>query len=1042
MKKNLRLVKVCAVAGLSLGAVVTDSAFAASAARVANVTTLHANFQQKEIHGIVKDAKGTPLPGVTVVIKGSNKGTQADANGQFKLAAKAGDVLVFRFVGYASQEITVGSSDEVNVALVEGATGLNELVVTALGIKREEKSIGYAMTKVKGNEFTQAREINVANALVGKVAGVNSTAPATGPGGSSRVNIRGVASLNGMVQPLYVVNGVPYANLNMGNPGKYGGADFGDGISSINPDDIEDMTVLKGGAAAALYGSRALGGVIIITTKSGKSRKGLGIEVNSNYTIDKVHDYRDFQTQYGQGTQGAKPTDATSAMATGLQSWGAKLDGSSTPIFNGTAAPYSNQSGSHFKDFYRTGSTITNTVAVSGGNDNTTFRISLGDLRNLGVYPGSYYKRNNATVDLGFKLSDKWSGGVNIAYTKERANRSNVSDAPANGNFAIMFLPNNVRAKALAPGWDPLTGFETEFNSNQFNTNPYFAAAKATNLTTKNRVTGNVSLKYQALDWLYIQGRLSNDNYTFNGQSIWPYGIAFKHSGKLLGDGTATFNELNAEALIGINKQISRNFHFGLTAGGNFMRQDRKDLTLVADGLAFNNVYNPGTASVITPNITQPNKEIHSVYGSAELSYKSTVFLNITDRNDWSSTLPKGSNSYNYPSVNVSYLLSETLKRDWLSLAKIRAGISQVGGDTDPFKTALYYSTLAGASINGQAIGNLPTDMPNANLKPLKGTEVEAGAQLGFFRNRLSVDFAWYKRTTNNDIVASTVSGASGYNTKLVNLGKVENKGIELLVSGSPIKTGTFSWTTTVNISHNKNTVLQLAAGQSDLQMDESRTERAYAKHVVGMPAFQVAAFDFLRDNNGNLVLDAGGLPQAGPLKYMGTAVAPTTGGWTNEFNYKRFGLSFLIDFKNGASIYSGTNATAYNLGLSKETLPGRETGIDVKGVDGSGKAITAHVDAQTYYGRLGSISALQVYNADFIKFRSLSLTYNFPASAFNNKIAGLSLSLVGRNLFYITKHTPNIDPESFYNNGAGQGLEYATVPTTASYGLNLNVKF
>lgn len=1033
--------KVCAVAGLAISTMVTENTFAAAAEKVANSTALHANFQQKDVHGTVKDAKGTPLPGVTVMIKGSAKGTQTDASGHYKLAAKAGDVLVFRFVGFAAQEITVGSSDDVSVSLLEGATGLNELVVTALGIKRDEKAIGYAMTKVKGSDFTQAREINVANALVGKVAGVNSTAPATGPGGSSRVNIRGVASLQGNIQPLYVVNGVPYANLNMGNPGTYGGADMGDGISNINPDDIEDMTVLKGGAAAALYGSRALGGVILITTKSGKLRKGLGIEVNSNYTVDKIHDFRDFQTDYGQGTLGVKPTDAGGAMATGLLSWGAKLDGSATPIFNGTSVPYSNNSKNHLKDFYRTGSTVTNTVAMSGGNENTTFRLSLGDLRNLGVYPGSYYKRNNASLDLGFKLSDKWSGSASIMYTKERANRSNVSDAPANGNFAIMFLPNNVPAKALAPGWDPASGFETEFNSNQYNTNPYFAAAKATNLTTRNRVTGTASLKYQALDWLSVQGRLSNDYYTFTAQSIWPYGIAFKHSGKLVGQQTSTFNELNAEGSITANKKLG-NISLNVTAGGNFMRQDRSDLTMNADGLAYKNVYNPGTGSAVSPNLSEPTKEIHSVFGSAEVGYKNMLFLNLTDRNDWSSTLPKGNNSYNYPSASISYLLSENLRTDWLTLAKIRAGVSQVGGDAEAFKTQLYYSTLAGAAINGQTIGNMPTEIANKELKPLQGTEIEAGTQLAFFKNRLSVDFAWYKRTTKNDIVASTVSSTSGFATKIVNFGEIQNKGIELLVSVTPVKLSTFSWTTSFNYTHNQNTVMQLTDGLTDMQMDASRTGNAFSKHVVGMSAFQIAAFDYARDNQGNLLLNASGVPTPGPVKYMGSAIAPNIGGWNNEFNYKRFGLAFLIDFKSGGYMYSGTNANAYAMGLSKETLPGREGGVKVTGIDPNGNKVTNTVTAQNYYGALSGISALQVYKSDFIKFRSVSLTYNFPASAFNNKISGLSLSLVGRNLFYISKHTPNIDPESSYNNASGQGLEYAGVPTTSSYGLNLNVKF
>ncbi|PSL47627.1 TonB-linked SusC/RagA family outer membrane protein [Chitinophaga niastensis] len=1041
MKKNLRLMKACVATGLVLSTMLTENAFAAVAAEAAHSSVWHSNFQQREVHGTVKDNSGNPLPGVTVVIKGSSKGTQANSEGKFNVAAKAGDVLVFSFIGYAVQEVKVGTSDEVNVILKESATGLNELVVTALGIKKEEKSIGYAMTKVKGSDFTQAREINVANALVGKVAGVNSSTPATGPGGSSRVTIRGNSSLSYNNQPLYVVNGIPLNNDNQGNPGQYGGADYGDGISSINPDDIEDMTVLKGGAAAALYGQRGINGVILITTKSGKSRKGIGIEVNSNYSMDQVHDYRDFQNVYGQGTQGARPTDAKSGKSTGLQSWGEKLDGKPAYYFDGSQHPYVAQSQHNFKDFYKTGSTITNTVAFSGGNDNTTFRVSLGDLRNKSVYPNADYKRSNANIDLGFKLNNKWSGQANLSYVKERANRTNVSDAPGNGNFAIMFLPPNVRANMLAPGYDPITGKETEFNDNQYNTNPYFAATKFTNYTNKDRVLGMASLRYQALDWLYVQGRVTNDFFSFNAQSIWPTGTAFKPTGKLNQDLTRNMNELNTDIMLGINKKLARDINFGFTAGGNFMRQEGKSIDINADGLAYQNVYNPATASNKNVTISQPLKEIHSVYGSAELSYKSTVFLNLTDRNDWSSTLPTANNSYNYPSINASYVFSETLKLPWLDFGKIRAGYSSVGGDAQIFATNFYYSALG--SVNGSPISDLPVEIPNAKLEPLKVKESEIGAQLGFLKNRISVDFAVYNKQTLNDIVASTISITSGFERRVLNVGKIENKGFELLVTVVPVKTQNITWTSSFNYTKNNNKVLALAPGIPDMQVDISRTGNAFIKHVVGLPVSQVMAFDYMKDDKGNLILNADGLPQAASaLTAMGTGVAPVSGGWSNEINYKRFGLSFLIDFKHGAVLYSGTNAIAYSLGLQKETLVGRDGGVTVKGVDGSGKEVTKTVSAQTYYGALSGISSLQVYNADFIKFRSVSLTYNFPGSAFNNKIAGLGLSLVARNLFYISKHTPNVDPESSYNNGNAQGLEYGVVPTTSSIGLNLNVKF
>lgn len=1038
MKTNLRLMKACVATGFVLSTVMTENALAKAAA---GSSAWHSNFQQRDVHGSVRDNKGNSLPGVTVVVKGTNRGTQADANGQFKINAKAGDVLVFRYVGFGTKEVSVGSADQINVVLEEGSTGLNELVVTALGIRKEEKSVGYSVTKVKGADFTQAREINVGNALVGKVAGVNSAAPATGAGGSSRVTIRGNSSLTFNNQPLYVINGVPLNNDNLGNPAQYGGADYGDGISSINPDDIDDMTVLKGAAAAALYGQRGVNGVVLITTKTGRARKGVGIEVNSNFTIDRVQDFRDFQTEYGQGTRGQAPTDRTSAMNTGLNSWGGKLDGSNVIQFDGVARPYSYVADKNFKDYYKTGTTITNTVAFSGGNENTTFRISLGDLRNQSVYPTADFKRNNANVDLTFKLNSKWTGQANVIYSKERGNRSNVGDVTGNGNFGVMFLPNNVSIKTLAPGYDPVTGMETEYNDNQFATNPWFAR-KFRVPTNKDRVVGVASLRYAPTDWLYIQGRVANDFYSFSAQAIWPTGAAFKKDGKLEQDLAINFNELNTDLLVGITKKLGSDFNFNFIAGGNFMRQNARRVTMQADGLAFGGIYNPGTAGARMVDISTPLREVHSVYGSLELSYKGLLYLTVTDRNDWSSTLPIKNNSYNYPSVNASYVFSENLQLPWLDYGKLRAGYAQVGGDTREFATQLYYSTLG--SIGGRAIGNLGPDIPNANLKPLKVKETEVGTQLSFLKNRVTVDFAWYKKQTLNDIVRTGVSITSGYREAILNVGKVENQGIELLVGFVPVRTSNFTWNTSFNFAHNKSKVVALADGQVDMQMDLSRTEQAFVKQVVGQPFAQVMAYDFLRNSDGQLILDGGGLPQQdNKLTSYGTGIAPTTGGWSNEFNYKRFGLSFLIDFKSGAVLYSATNSNAYNRGLHKETLNGREGGVQVTGVDASNKPVTKTVSAQDYYARIATISSQQVYDADFIKFRSVSLTYNIPGSAFNNRITGLSLSLVGRNLFYIKKNTPNIDPESSYNNATGgQGLEFGVVPPARSLGLNLNVKF
>jgi TonB-linked SusC/RagA family outer membrane protein len=993
------------------------------------------------IKGTITTADGLPLSNVSVQVKGTTRGTVTNASGQFTIDVNRGEILVISYVGYLSQEITITNFQPLAVSLAVDPGQINEsVVVTALGIKKEARRLGYAVTKVSGDEFTQAREINIGNALTGRVAGVNSSGPLTGPGGSSRVLIRGINSLTGDNQPLYVINGVPMNNANLGNAGMWGGADLGEGLTSINPDDIEDITVLKGGAAAALYGQIAKNGVILITTKSGKGKKGVGVELNSNVQLDKINNFLDFQTVYGQGTLGAKPVDVTSAMNTGMSSWGAKLDGSAAPIFTGEAKPYSYQ-GDNLNRFYQTGTTYTNTLAMTGGSDNGSYRLSIGDLRSNSVYPNSKYVRNTANLDLNYKMSEKWSGQASIIYAKETGkNRSNLSDGPGNGNYGIVLLPPNVNAEYLSPGYDA-NGNEIQFSSDAFTTNPYFASAKFQNNTSKNRIFGVGSLRYSPFNWLYVQARIGNDFFSFNATQITPTGTAYRKAGSLDNEIDRFYNQLNTDVLIGVNRNITKDFSFGLTAGANLLQERQRINTINASGLAFPYLYNPGAATTRSANTSTPRKDVRSVYGSLELAYKNFLFINATDRNDWSSTIPIANNSYNYPSVNASYVFSEHLKTSWLNFGKLRVGYSQVGADADPFQTALYYAT--NGAVNGQPIGNLGGNIPNNQLEPLQIHEFEIGTQMAFLHNRLNLDVAMYKKQTLNDIVQGTVSITSGYQTAVVNVGKVENKGVEVALSGTIVSTKNLRWTSSFNYSHNQNKVVELAEGQQFMDMSQSRTTRGFIQHRLDMPAYQVMVYDYKRDSKGQMVLNASGFPQAGDaLVAAGTSIPPTVGGWNNQFQVRNFGLEFLFDYKFGGVVYSGTNARAYAAGLQKETLNGREGGIAVSGVDDAGNPISKTISAQDYYGALSNISIVQTYSADFIKLRSLALSYTIPAKVLKNKVQGITVSLVGRNLFYVKRDSPNIDPESNYSNGFSYGLEYGSLPSTKSFGLNLNVRF
>jgi TonB-linked SusC/RagA family outer membrane protein len=1006
--------------------------------------TSAAAYAQTTVTGTVTSAAdGSAVPGASVLVKGTATGTSTDAEGNYSVSVPDGSaVLVVSFIGFATQEVAVLNNTSLNIILQEDIAQLGEVVVTALGIEKDTKGLGYSVTNVKGDELVKAREINVGNVLVGKIAGVNSAAPATGPGGSSRVIIRGNSSLSGNNQPLYVINGIQINNDNQGNAGMWGGADMGDGLASINPDDIEDITVLKGASASALYGQRGKNGVILITTKSGKGSQGLGIELNTNTTFDKIHNFTDFQNQYGQGTQGNKPLDAAGAKATAAQSWGAPLDGSMTPIFDGSEKPYSYNSGENLEKFYQTGFTSANTIAISHGSDAGSIRFSAGSLNSEGVYRGSDFDRVSVNLDASYKLSSKWSGSANINYSREKGNRSNLSDSPGNGNYAILFLPPSMDANWLAPGYDESFN-ETQFNNTLFDTNPWFAADRFKNRTMKNRVLSVGTLRYAPTTWLFIQGRVANDYFSFNQETITPTGTAYRPAGSLDAQNTVNFNEMNADFLVGVSKDFGSNISLSASIGGNILKQTNKTILVNASNLNFPFLYNPQLANTKGAEVREPGKEVQSLYASAEVSFKDMLFLTVTDRNDWSSTLPAGNNSYNYPSVSAAFVFTEILKNNILNFGKIRAGFARVGGDADPFALNQYYGTMA-VPINGIPLGNLDNAIPNPNLEPLQVTEVEIGANLQFLNNRIWLDVAYYNKQTLNDIIRGTISQTSGYDFAIFNVAEIENKGVELLIGATPVKTSNITWTTSFNYSHNKNKIVSLIGDlkESPIEGATARTQRAFVSNVLGMPYGQVMAFDLMRDDAGNAILGATGLPQsASAATPMGTAVHPITGGWNNEISYKRLSLAFLIDFKSGGVMYSGTNAVAMGNGLHKETLKGRDGGILVVGVDEDGDAVSNTITAQNYWGAVANVSKNQVYDSDFVKFRSVSLTYTFP-SLFNNKIQSLSVSLVGRNLFYFSKHTDNIDPEANYQNGNGQGLEFAAIPTTKTFGVNINAKF
>jgi TonB-linked SusC/RagA family outer membrane protein len=1013
-----------------------------------------------KISGFVRDATGQPILGVNVLIKGTTKGTQTDINGKFNIEANIGDVLVFSYLGFVTKEVSV-VAPTMTIQLDEDSKQLGEVVVTALGIKKDRKALGYSVTEVKGEELTTAREVNFANELEGKVAGVNVSTISGGPASSVNINIRGAASLPttlGNNQPLYVINGVPMNNidisqiagLSMNSGGQYSNSpDQGDGIGNINPDDIETISVLKGAAASALYGSRAKYGVILITTKSGSS-KGT-VEFSSNYQVDKVVNPTDFQYVYGNGAQGLKPTTDSAAFQSGGSSWGAKLDGSSVVQFDGVSRPYVAQK-NNFDEFYRTGSTYTNTIAFSKSYDLAAFRFSASDLHNDAITPNSGYDRRTFNFGGNFSPIKRLTIDAHINYVNDDAtNRPILGDGPGNSNFQVMFLPTSLDVKTLSPSsqgtvtnpgtlpYSTAVGNELQFANSIYSTNPWFAADKFVNSSSRNRIIGSASARYTFDDGLFAQVRIGEDYYTERYTNIVPTGTAYyAQAFQNLGETYDNVSQFNTDFLVGKPFKVTRDFTITPNFGGNIQKSSIESTTESGQGFVIPYVYTINNTAFKSIAYGDVNSDINSLYGTLDLAYKSYLYLQGAARSDWFSTIASSASPNNklnivYPSLSGSFVFTELWKPTWLDFGKIRAGYANVGGDTRPYQTLLNYG-LSSVQLNGMPLGIITnTSTPNDKLKPSDATELEIGTELHTLHNRLSFDITWYNKLSKNEIVDAPASITSGYEGAVVNLGELRNKGLEILVSGIPVKMKDFTWTTSVNAAYNENTVVALANGQSSIPVAYSRTGNGFTADIVGLPADQVQAFDYKYDANGKIVVDpATGIPVQGALKSYGSAYGKWTGGFNNDFKFGHINLSFLIDGKFGGKVFAGSEYYAYEAGLSKATLPGRETGF------GPGNVTSA----ETYYTTLGNnVSGIFVQNSSFIKFRQVLLGYNFPGSMFGNVIQSATLSLVGRNLFYLMKKTTDIDPESSYGTQS-QGLELGSVLPTRVYGLNLNVKF
>jgi len=1032
-------------------------------------------FIDQTITGSVTNEFGEPMVGASVRAEGTNLGVLTDSEGKFEITIPD-DVttLIISYLGYATQEIAINGQSNISVTMSPSETALNEVVITALGIRREAKKLGYATTNVAPEEINVNRQPNFMNALQGKIAGVNISSLGTGPGGTSKVRIRGQSSINGQNNPLIVVNGVPIDNTNFGtNPGNAGAdgalgsngggvtSDGGDGLQSINPDDIESMTVLKGAAAAALYGSRAKDGVIMINTKLKGDRKGIGVTYNLNYTNETPLDFTDYQYEYGQGENGVRPTSPNPT--SGQWSFGERFQPGMTQIlFDGIEVPYEPVF-DRIKKFYRNGQNWTNTLAFSSAGEKGGFNLSLSNLNSAGITPNNDYTRRTVNFGFTYNLSKTLSVFGNINYSNEQNNNPpNVAQQDNTIPVALYNMANSMPLDLLEENKFNAEGDEFVYSRFRNRTNPYWTLSEQFNEIRRDRVFGNIALKYDILPWLYVQGRIGQDYWSrdqqFNGQPTGKASLGPAPPGFVNGTYTQEsrrFRELNTDILISANRQFG-DFGIDLAVGGNRMER-RSDLNRVnVRDFVVRDLYTVQNGRVKDPIYSLLERAVNSVYGFAELSYKGQLFLNGTVRNDWFSTLSPENRSITYPSISGSYVFSESFESlpSWLSFGKIRVAYAEVGSDTDvqPYSDVLFYGINNNLFANpdgalqpvGRASGN---ELPNPNLKPMRVSEAEVGLELRMFNNRVLLDLAAYRKLTEDQIVSAQISNGSGFEFTLINSGESQNLGIEMLLSVTPIQTDNFQWTTSFNGSYNITEVLSLLSDEPGEEILVGRhVFNGFLFQVVGEELGQLKGFGYRRDAQGRQVFGGNGVPlRTEELVLFGSALPNWVGGFTNTFNYRGINLSVLIDFKLGNQMMSGTNFNATRHGLHKMTLPGRETGVIGEGVNENGEPNTVAAESQRYWEVVRSQQLVEpiVYDGGYWKLRQITMGYNFkPLLGEKFSAESLELSFVANNVFILRKWVPNIDPESFgFSSDNLVGLESTGVPTTRSLGFNLRIK-
>lgn len=1033
----------------------------------------HAQTAARLLKGRVVDAGNDPIIGASVMVKNAKEGTVTNMEGKFSLNVAPSATLVVSYIGFVTQEVKADTQKgEMTITLKEDTKRLGEVVVTALGIKRDRKALGYSLGEVSGKELQKAKEPNVINSLAGKVAGLTVSQTATGPSGSTRVILRGSTELTGNNQPLYVIDGVPMDNTNFDSSDQWGGYDLGDGISSINPDDIENISVLKGPAASALYGSRASHGVILITTKKADAKKDFSVELNSTTTIEKqLTKWDDVQYEFGQGADGK--ISLTDDRFSSNRNWGPRIDpGLMMTYFDGVARPYVIIK-DNIDGFFRTGVNTTNSLIVNKKTGKTGVRITYTDMRDKDLIPKTHMARNTLNLRANTTITKFLDLDFKVTYTHEGVkNRPAVADHRANIAKNLMTLSTTFDQAWLKEHYEDENGEYYNWNDGDvYNINPYWVLHKMTNRSWKDNYKGSAVIRYRPLKQLTLQATAGTDiNYFTFEEFAYPTSPG-RERGML---STKDYkNRMYTAELLAIYKGKFKKWDYGATLGGSLYKTDNKTQDVTAQNMIMRDAKTLQSFTEKTIREEIYRRQINSLYGSMNFAYDNFAFLDMTLRGDCSSTLPVNNNVYWYPSVSGSLLFSELLHVDKniLPYGKVRASWAKVGNDTSPYMLRPTYE-MALNSFGQYPMAAISSDViPNKNLKPTMTNSIELGFELKFLKNRLGLDFTYYNQHSKDQILRMNTSYASGYRYQLINAGDIENRGVEVVLNTRPIEMKDFSWDLNVNFAKNSNKVKELANGVEEFELASARWLGVKVVAKVGENYGCIMGKDFLRNKNGDIIIDGKtGLPKmTHDLKVLGNATWDWTGGMTTNVRYKNLSLGAIFDVKVGADLYSMSARSAYSTGKHKETLEGRDAwyeseekrlaagvtskdwnptgGYVAKGVieqpDGTFKPNDIFVSPQEYWTYVTTQTARPfIYDNTYVKLREFTLSYTFPRRMLGKVVNALSVSFVARNLFNLYKNVPNIDPDSNYNNSTGMGLEFGSLPSRRSFGLNVNLKF